>query len=119
MHRRTYDRLRHAHDVAQGKAMMGLTQFVDRLQQRSARATLGNNFTIGQPCRQPFRSDQLSIRTPTMKRNGVQPVAPIGAPRKSPIRVKMTRLGVNYGKLSPPEGDTKNWWRTLKAALGS
>src|SRR5262249_34857322 len=30
MHRRTYDRLRRAHDVARQKAMLGLTQFVDR-----------------------------------------------------------------------------------------
>jgi hypothetical protein len=32
MHRKTYDRLRRAHDLADGKAMMGLTQFVDRLE---------------------------------------------------------------------------------------
>jgi hypothetical protein len=31
MHCRTYDRLCRAHDLAQQKAMMGLTQFVDRL----------------------------------------------------------------------------------------
>ena len=31
MRRRTYDRLRRAHDLAQGKAMMGVTQFLDRL----------------------------------------------------------------------------------------
>lgn len=34
MHRRTYDRLRRAHDVAEQKAMLGLTQFVDRLERR-------------------------------------------------------------------------------------
>jgi hypothetical protein len=32
MHRKTYDRLRRAHDLADGKAMMGLTRFVDRLE---------------------------------------------------------------------------------------
>ena len=31
MHRRTYDRLRHAHDLAAETAMMGFTQFADRL----------------------------------------------------------------------------------------
>jgi hypothetical protein len=31
MHWRTYDRLRHAHDLAQQKATMGLTRFADRL----------------------------------------------------------------------------------------
>jgi len=34
MHWRTYDRLRRAHDLAEQKAMMGLTQFVDRLRCR-------------------------------------------------------------------------------------
>ena len=37
MHRKTYDRLRRAHDLADGKAMMGLTQFVDRLLVRARR----------------------------------------------------------------------------------
>ena len=31
MHRRTYDRLRRAHDLADQKAMIGFTQFADRL----------------------------------------------------------------------------------------
>jgi hypothetical protein len=34
MHWKTYDRLRRAHDLAQQKAMLGLTQFVDRLERR-------------------------------------------------------------------------------------
>jgi hypothetical protein len=32
MHRRTYDRLRRAHDLADQKAMMGWTQWLDRLE---------------------------------------------------------------------------------------
>jgi hypothetical protein len=35
MHWRTYTRLRHAHNVAYGKSIMGLTKFVDRLQRRA------------------------------------------------------------------------------------
>jgi hypothetical protein len=31
MHRRTYDRLQRVHDLAAGKAMIGFTQFADRL----------------------------------------------------------------------------------------
>jgi hypothetical protein len=34
MHWRTYDRLRHTHDIAEARLMVGLTQFVDRLQRR-------------------------------------------------------------------------------------
>jgi hypothetical protein len=34
MHWKTYERLRRAHDLAQQKAMFGLTQFVDRLERR-------------------------------------------------------------------------------------
>ena len=39
MHRRTYDRLRRAHDLADQKAMMGLTQWLDRLE-RTVRTQL-------------------------------------------------------------------------------
>jgi len=39
MHRRTYDRLRRAHDLAEQKAMMGLTQWLDRLE-RAVRTQL-------------------------------------------------------------------------------
>jgi hypothetical protein len=31
----------------------------------------------------------------------------------------MKRFGVNYGRLYPPPGDVKNWWRTLKQTLGT
>jgi hypothetical protein len=31
MHRRTYDRLRHAHNLSAARAMMGFAQFTDRL----------------------------------------------------------------------------------------
>ncbi len=34
MHRRTYCKLRQAHNVAEGKTMMGLTRFLDRIQRR-------------------------------------------------------------------------------------
>jgi hypothetical protein len=34
MHWKTYDRLRRAHDLVQQKAVLGLTQFVDRLERR-------------------------------------------------------------------------------------
>jgi hypothetical protein len=54
-----------------------------------------------------------------MKRNGMQPTIPTEAPRKPPVRVKMKRFGVNYGKLYPPGGDGKKWWAALKAALGT
>jgi hypothetical protein len=37
MHRLTYDRLRRAHDLAEGRAMLGLTQFADRLLVRARR----------------------------------------------------------------------------------
>jgi hypothetical protein len=37
MHSRTYDRLRRAHALAERKAMMGLSQFVDRLLVRARR----------------------------------------------------------------------------------
>ena len=37
MHRLTYDRLRRVHDLAQERAMMGLTQFADRLLVRARR----------------------------------------------------------------------------------
>jgi hypothetical protein len=35
MHWETYDRLRRAHDIAEARSMVGLTQFVDRLQRRA------------------------------------------------------------------------------------
>jgi hypothetical protein len=34
MHRRTYERIRNAHDIAAARSMMGLTQFVNRLERR-------------------------------------------------------------------------------------
>ena len=40
MRRRTYDRLRRALDLAQGKAKMRVTQFVDRLHRQRGRALL-------------------------------------------------------------------------------
>ena len=36
MHWRTYDRLRHIHDVAEARSTTGLMPFVDRLGQRSS-----------------------------------------------------------------------------------
>jgi hypothetical protein len=66
-------------------------------------------------------SDELSTYelSTTMKKNGVQATASIEIPRKSPVGVKLRRLGVNYGKLYPPDGEARNWWRALKAALGT
>jgi|SRR5947209_2343248 len=54
-----------------------------------------------------------------MKTNGGQPIASTEITRKSPVRVKMRRLGANYGTLYPPDGEAKNWWRALKVALGT
>jgi hypothetical protein len=31
----------------------------------------------------------------------------------------MRRHGMNYGTLYAPDGEAKNWWRALKAALGT
>jgi hypothetical protein len=35
MHWRTYERLRHAHDLAEARSTMGLMQFIDRVQLRT------------------------------------------------------------------------------------
>ena len=55
----------------------------------------------------------------SMRTNGVQPGASTEVARKSPVRVRMQRLGVNSGRLYPPDGDGKNWWRAIKHALGT
>ncbi len=52
-------------------------------------------------------------------RNGVKLIPSSETSRNSHVRVKMKRLAVNYGKLYPPDGETKNWWLALKAALGT
>jgi hypothetical protein len=55
-----------------------------------------------------------------MQGGGVKAIAPNEIPPKTPaVRVKLRRLGLNYGKLYPPGGEAKHWWRALKAALGT
>lgn len=54
-----------------------------------------------------------------MTSNNQQPIMPVETPRKPPVRVKLRRLGVDYGKLYPPDGEPKKWWEALKTALGT
>jgi hypothetical protein len=54
-----------------------------------------------------------------MEGNGAKAIASNEIRRKTPVRVKLRRLSLNYGKLYPPDGEAKHWWRALKAALGT
>jgi hypothetical protein len=45
------------------------------------------------------------------------PVA--GQRRPPPVRVKVWQADGKVGKVHPPDGDGKNWWRRLNKALGT
>ena len=46
---------------------------------------------------------------------------PVGPqlPRPKPVRVGLRRLNANVEKPYPPDGEQKQWWDRLKAALGT
>jgi hypothetical protein len=41
------------------------------------------------------------------------------AKRKPPVRVKLQRVNCDHGTLHPPQGQGRDWWEALKAALGT
>jgi hypothetical protein len=53
--------------------------------------------------------------------NPAAPPVPASASvkRKPPVRVKLQRVNCEYGKLHPPQGQGREWWEALKAALGT
>jgi hypothetical protein len=43
----------------------------------------------------------------------------VGQRRPPPVRVKVFQADGKVGKVHPPDGDGKNWWRRLNKALGT
>ena len=54
-----------------------------------------------------------------MSDNVPAPPAPIAKPLTPRTRVRLRRINSDYSKPYPPDGEHRQWWERLKAALGT